>query len=122
MPYGSICCTHHQLKYSYLNRSKHLPQNKSHTKKRAYLSDKRRFRDKGRSREWAKKQKQIRQKEQQDHRQKNKKRRYNKVGSKLKALRFQTGDGGGGDIRNPRPPFRGGRKNERGDIEKWDEN
>ena len=29
MPYGSICCTYHQLKYSSPNHSKEL--NKSHT-------------------------------------------------------------------------------------------
>ena len=39
MPYGSICCTYHQQKYSCPNRSK-TTKNKSHTKDRSYLSEK----------------------------------------------------------------------------------
>ena len=43
MPYGSICCTYHQLKYSSLNRSKN-PKQEPH--KRAYTFWKTGFKEK----------------------------------------------------------------------------
>ena len=48
VPYGSICCTYHQLKYSSPNRSKKQKQ-KSH--KRTYLSENGGL---GKKREWVK--------------------------------------------------------------------
>ena len=53
VPYDSICCTYHQLKYSSSNRAQTNKKDKSYTKETIYLSEHGGLGEK-RSGEWAK--------------------------------------------------------------------
>ena len=91
MPYGSICCTYHQLKYSSPDRSNKQKRQQPH--KRAYLSENGDLAKK-RSGECAK----IRKEEDREiatgQGRRTREEIYRKVGIKLTALRFRTGSRG----------------------------
>ena len=93
MPYGRICCTYLQLKYSSANRSK--INNKSHTEEPIFWK----------MELWGKRGQENQPKAEKDNRESKRTRHKNreeisKSEVKLTALRFQTevGGGGGGHI------------------------